>query len=173
MIKSISPYCEQVSDFLLYPDILYEETSAFDKLIIQKRNIFGFMPYNTSVSVIDKDFISSDTSVNINTINEIEILKHIFTFYNENEIKSFLMVHSSLITPLNKLQDEIISRFGNILPKMELVTDVELPEWKTLFITIPSIDNFETAFEKLNSLICEWLFPQSKDFKKLINLTIS
>lgn len=118
-------------------------------------------------------FFPNDTSVYVSIINDINYLEHAFNFVNEKEIKSFLMMKPELISALLSLQSEIFSRLGFVIPRMELVTDIELPDWKTIFVNITSSENFENAFEKVNDLIQRWAFLQSKEFRKLVTISLA
>ncbi len=101
---------------------------------------------------------------------EMSLIQVVFNLINPDEIKQFLIYNTELISALLECRNKIISLFGNIEPKIELVTDVELPEWKTIFVIIPHNLADKKFDENLNSLLMDWVFYQSKKFKKLISI---
>ncbi|MFA6090002.1 MAG: hypothetical protein WC755_09170 [Candidatus Woesearchaeota archaeon] len=98
----------------------------------------------------------------------ISSLNGLYDFSNRNEIFNFLARHQEIIPSIMECSRQISNIFGNMIPKIEIVIDSELPDWKTLFIIIPCID--ENIDLKLFDLL-KWSFKQSKEFKKLVTIT--
>ena len=141
-------------------------------------SIHKFRVYSSSsTSITSYDFptmnqYSHGSSIFLNTYSDIDYLEDAFLFINSEEVKRFMYDHNEIISAIMECILEIFIRFDIIRPKMELIIDVEIPDWTTLFITIPSGADYEESYELLNDLIQNWAFLQSKAFKKLITITI-
>lgn len=181
-IKPYSLVEDELTILVNEPDPTYSKrTNRFflgeflsqNNLLVQYSNLFLNSPSITYQSnAIFELRASGDTSLfgfYLDRMNIVEVLYSTTRFY---EIQNYLFKHNTLIESLIELFYEITKRFGFINPKMELITDIELPDWKTLVVSIPSSEEFETTFEKLNSLIEEWLFHQSNEFKKNVNISV-
>ena len=85
---------------------------------------------------------------------------------------AFLAEHPAIISPLLELPFQISERFGLVVPKIELIQDEELPNWKTLYVKIPHQFSFDLGYEKLIDLLENWAFNQSSGFKKFVTISI-
>jgi hypothetical protein len=83
----------------------------------------------------------------------------------------FLIEHAAIIPDLLKLPFQIFKRFGLVTLKMELIQDEELPDWRSIFITIPMGEDYEHAFKVLDNLLQEWFADQSKEFRSIVSIT--
>ena len=95
-------------------------------------------------------------------------LKEMFCFSNPDEIHKFLVENPEIMPDLIESHKEITDRFSYIKPRLELVKDIELPEWETLFITIPSVFSYDESFLKLHDLIKNWMFYKPEKFRQLV-----
>ncbi len=103
--------------------------------------------------------------------NEQTKIKRLYSFVNGRG-PDYYRKNGWLASALFALYPEINSRFGKVIPQIKLNSDSELSTWETLLITIPTKGKFETAQEKLDDLIQNWVYKQSPEFKKLITLSI-
>lgn len=160
------------SDVLVVP--FFPEQKAENYLSKQVATACFLASLNLSgMSVSEnKTFVSHDTSVFVNSIEEIDYLKQIFLFQNPKEVQTFLNRHADLMPPLRELQNEIVLRFGFVIANIEVVADIELPGWETLFVKISYSGDFNKAFDKANDLIQNWVFFQSAKFKKLVTISV-
>lgn len=159
--------------------LLHKQRAAqsFHKFLIFSS---GSVSLSTSLDVISlselgfpaNPYHSLGSSVTVNCYSDIDFLKDAFQFVNPDEVKQFLLYHPEIIQHILDCHIEILTRFDIVTPKMELVTDAELSDWKTLFITIPHNSEYEESFELLNDLLQNWAFYQSKQFKQLVTITL-
>lgn len=113
-----------------------------------------------------------DSSTIVSTYSYIGLLQETFHCINPIEITQFLAQHSEIIPSLIQCYEEIRVRFGMIISEMELISDVELPDWKALFITIPVGMEYEETFKQINDLLQNWAFYQPKPFQELVTITM-
>lgn len=99
-----------------------------------------------------------------------KILNDNFYFINADEINHFLVLNPEIVPYIIESYKEIVDRFLYIKPNLELIKDIEMPEWETLQISIPSIYNDDISFLKLNDLLKNWMFAKPKKFKRLVSL---
>jgi hypothetical protein len=165
------------------PEVMHLTGHQETQVLLQKQrainSILNFLIYSspsTSVSLLSLPYInpyySSDTSVTINKYSDIEFLDDAFELVNPQSIRQFLFFHPEIIPSILECHVEILTRFNLVIPKMELIVDVEQPDWKTIFITIPHQLEYEEAFEKLNDLLRNWAFYQPEIFKRLVTITV-
>jgi hypothetical protein len=126
----------------------------------------------TTVNINFQDFKVAETSIVLDVNNRIDQLLNTYVPVNEIELKKFLSINNFLINEILKAHSEILKYFEGTLIQIELITDVEVSNWQTVFIKIPGSSEFETDFNKLNTIGQNWLFLQSKEFKKLVTISL-
>ncbi len=149
-------------------------TSSIEEKFGFAQNLVCNLPYHKQYFQKDETGISeiafAETACPSNEFyfeQKIKMINKIFNFINLNEINHFLISNKEIISTIVECRNQISSIFGNVNPKIEVVTDAELPDWKTLFIVIPRVDDYVDL--RLLDLL-NWSFKQSKQFKKLVSI---
>lgn len=122
--------------------------------------------------LLESPYYTFDTSVNSLMRHNIQLIRNLYDCLNISSINLFLNAYDHLIPDLIKCQGELSRRFGNIILTMELVVDSELAEWKTIFITVPVVSNFESSYLTLNSFFKEWLINQTIQFRQKVTIRL-
>jgi hypothetical protein len=131
------------------------------KLIRKKTVGTRMMSYSTRKSKVKFE----------DSLDEYARVKRLYKFTNNGPTDNYLR-KAQLRNALYALYPEIIARFGNIKPRIELTADAEFQQWEILVVTIPVKEKFETAQMKLDDLIHNWVYHQSAEFKKTVTLSI-
>jgi len=121
---------------------------------------------------IQEALAPNESSVYQFYLSQLKATSILYHHVNKKEIGSFLSEHIDLVPSLLSLSFEIFKRFDIRIPNIELVVDQEMPDWKTVFVTIPHQLDFDLAYEKLTDLIQNWAFNQSAEFKKFVTISI-
>lgn len=100
--------------------------------------------------------------------NELETIERLYFLINEDEIKLFLLENKFLIDFLKKTVSEVKGVFGDFPIFLELKTDEEMPDWKTLFVKIKTSLNREDAKKRENWLLEKLFFRQERTIKRLV-----
>lgn len=133
----------------------------------RKRNQFLLTKINTS-------YFSDiyDLSLTSSFFSDIEKISEYFEVNTTSGIYTFLEQHKDFAPILLDCYNEINKRFGNTKPNISLIIDEENNTWKTIFIKIPYESNFENALDDLDNLLQNWMFLQSKEFRKFVTISI-
>jgi hypothetical protein len=107
-----------------------------------------------------------------NLINSKRAIEQVFEIVNASEIEIFLTKNEIVRSRLLFCFKAICDHFGNVIPKLEFSKDYEVPNWETLYISIPHQFEESEAYGRFNDLIKDWLILQPKEFRRLINITI-
>ena len=105
------------------------------------------------------------------TSNGYAQIKQLYSIVNGERL-DFYRKNGWLGPALFALYPEINARFGKVMPQIIIHSDPEFSTWETLLITIPTKEKFETAQQKLDELVQNWVYNQSPEFKKTITLSI-
>lgn len=172
--ESISSVCEPIAAYGLNTSVNSFSPFIPSRLIVKRfyttHISSGSVHFTTTISRSNN--LTGDTSVFVSIINQIDSLKEIYELVNSKMIKRFIASNPDLINDLTELYTEIITRFGYTTPRIELVSDADMPDWKTLFVSININDEFESGMEKLNNLLECWAFQRSTEFKNAVTISI-
>ena len=116
------------------------------------------------MKLVNKEFIGQEDNYN-------KILDERFYFVNPDQINHFLISNPEIVPLLIESFKEITDRFYGVKPTLELIKDIELPEWETLKVSFYSRFDYENSFDKINDLYKKWMFHTSKRFKKLTTIS--
>ena len=174
MIKTFPAYDIATNLILKKPTIPYGNPEIYPKTETEN---FSWDSIRANISSTEYFYSRSkiseiDTSTLLDELTEIQGLKSHYLIREEHEVINFIKSKNNFTILLFELHDQITKRFGQLKPIIEIVHDWELPSFITLSITIPTEEDFTIAFNKLKSLIKEWLFFQSQDFRSTITISI-
>jgi hypothetical protein len=112
---------------------------------------------------------SSLTALHYRALDE---LSESFNLLNPSELYSFLNDKKDLVLSLVDCKKAIEKYFGPISPIIELVSDPEDYSWKTIYLTIPDLPNFDQALANLDRLFDNWVQYQHKAFRTFVTINI-
>ena len=121
-------------------------------------------------------FSNSENEIDSSTIKEslrIEnSFKSLYYVKSESEVINFIRSKDNFSKLLFELHAQIIKRFGDLTPELELINDCEIKDFITLLVTIPTQEEYYVASNKLKTLIKEWMFLQAQEFKRIVTISV-
>ncbi len=145
----------------------FQGTYPSDKERVQKAHhqylLLGFIPSirplsSTNVVFVPFEHQTEPSSSVVREVDiDIDILKTLYAFRNEQLIIEFIRRHASLTWTIFEAYPEIENRFGpNPQICLQIMVDPETPEYEQLFAFIRTELNAEEAFGALSSFEEDW-----------------
>ncbi len=111
----------------------------------------------------------SRTDISLNRYSEIENLRSKFYFDSEN-LDSFLLDNFEVVKFLQRAHNQLSEILPGSIFILEVNSDFEVDDWKTLFLNILNNLQDSTFNERLQGFIMDWMFVEKPEIRRLVTI---